>query len=578
MATKRQSQKEGESGRGVPDQNPNNRPASELVRNVFGGISHDDAVKIFEPFFRKTVREQVEHLLPKILGQSSRSGSSSDPTGTAHGVVLKLRFVNKLPATLFTGSKIEAEDKSPVMIELIDSRTNTRVTSDPLSSAKVLIQVLDGDIGSDNGEDLSEGKFNSKIVRKREGRRPLITGDLTITLRAGLGSLPNITFTDNSSWIRSRRFRLGARISQNIPIGVMVKEAFSGSFMVKDHRGEVYKKHHPPHPKDEVWRLEKIAKDRVLHRRLASKGIHKVEDFLRLLETKPSLLKTIICKGTSSKMWEAIEAHARACVIDDDQAFAYFQESTNTGLLLNSVYRVVKATFDGCTYIPVQELTLHQKALVQNLKRQAYENMNQLIPVSGALAVDTPQPMSGLSAETFLAPQEYPPIPLQGYIPMSHSALYGSEGLGIWQSEVSGPQMHVPPDLNFTPTVANSFAIGNIQSGDFNGGISFPSSSKGPAMTSTCFPSTSGWVPENGFFFGSSSGVAGEGGTFPSVPDFGLVLGPNNIPGSSLAVHNGRSRVAWCKVRAAFKLRSMRKVAARRRRTLASAARSMSCF
>lgn len=148
-----------------------------------------------------------------------------------------MRFVNNLPATVFTGTRIEAEDESLIEIQLIDSRTNTRVTSGPLSSAKVSILVLNGDFHSDNREDWSEHEFISNIMREREGRRPLITGDLTINLRQGLGCLSNITFTDNSSWIRSRRFRLGARILQKVSIQARVKEAASGSFIVKEHRG-----------------------------------------------------------------------------------------------------------------------------------------------------------------------------------------------------------------------------------------------------------------------------------------------------------------------------------------------------
>lgn len=45
---------------------------------------------------------------------------------------------------------------------------------------------------------------------------------------------------------------------------------------------EVYKKHHPPKLEDEVWRLEKIGKDGVFHKRLASAEINTVQDFLKM--------------------------------------------------------------------------------------------------------------------------------------------------------------------------------------------------------------------------------------------------------------------------------------------------------
>lgn len=54
-----------------------------------------------------------------------------------------------------------------------------------------------------------------------------------------------------------------------------------------------YKKHHPPGMLDEVWRLEKIAKDGASHKRLASHGICTVKDFLRLYVSKPHYLRQV---------------------------------------------------------------------------------------------------------------------------------------------------------------------------------------------------------------------------------------------------------------------------------------------
>ena len=55
----------------------------------------------------------------------------------------------------------------------------------------------------------------------------------------------------------------------------------------------VYKKHYPPFLRDEVWRLERIAKDGAFHTRLASKNILTVKDFLRLHVTDPSALRNV---------------------------------------------------------------------------------------------------------------------------------------------------------------------------------------------------------------------------------------------------------------------------------------------
>lgn len=112
------------------------------------------------------------------------------------------------------------------------------VTTGPLSSIKVEIVVLNGDFGKDENVSWTKEDFNANVVRAREGRRPLLTGDLVVALRNGVGTFGNVTFTDNSSWIRSRRFRLGVRVMESSATEERIREARSEPFMVKDHRGE----------------------------------------------------------------------------------------------------------------------------------------------------------------------------------------------------------------------------------------------------------------------------------------------------------------------------------------------------
>lgn len=150
----------------------------------------------------------------------------------------QLQFQNSLPQTLFTSSRIEAEGKVPVEIVMMDTELNKKITSGPLSSAKIEVLVLDGDFASYDNMEWTEKEFNEGIVREREGKRPLLTGDLVIMLNDGVGCLGDVSFTDNSSWIRSRKFRLGLRLVQSRCIEASVQEAVSGAFVVKDHRGE----------------------------------------------------------------------------------------------------------------------------------------------------------------------------------------------------------------------------------------------------------------------------------------------------------------------------------------------------
>lgn len=70
-------------------------------------------------------------------------------------------------------------------------------------------------------------------------------------------------------------------------------------------RFAVYKKHYPPALHDEVWRLDRIAKDGVLHKKLLKANIGTVEDFLRLLVKDPQKLRNVsiffcLCEETTN--------------------------------------------------------------------------------------------------------------------------------------------------------------------------------------------------------------------------------------------------------------------------------------
>lgn len=157
--------------------------------------------------------------------------------GSSGSRILQLHFEDQLPSMIFTGSRVESEDCSPLKVVLRDSTSGRIITSGPLSTAKVNILVLDGDFNSDDREDWGEREFTNKSVREREGKRPLLTGTLSIALREGVGYMEDVTFTDNSSWIRCGKFRLGAKL-QNVVGEASVREGISNAFKVKDHRGE----------------------------------------------------------------------------------------------------------------------------------------------------------------------------------------------------------------------------------------------------------------------------------------------------------------------------------------------------
>ncbi|KAL6182812.1 hypothetical protein ACLB2K_044224 [Fragaria x ananassa] len=157
---------------------------------------------------------------------------------------LYLVFGKSLSLPIFTESKISNEDYNQIQILVVD---NNMISSGshqmvPISlphPVKVEIVVLDGDFPSGDGKNWTSQEFNNNVLKERTGMRPLLIGDVNVTVRDGFAMIGDIEFTDNSSWIRSRRFRLGARVAPWFQ-GPRIREAITDAFVVKDHRGESY--------------------------------------------------------------------------------------------------------------------------------------------------------------------------------------------------------------------------------------------------------------------------------------------------------------------------------------------------
>ncbi|KAJ4817179.1 hypothetical protein LUZ62_029745 [Rhynchospora pubera] len=343
-----------------------------------------------EPFLRKVIQEEVQNALIRHAHVTQRYPLQIKAGSPRHRY--QLCFKTELPQTLFTNSPIKSQNNQPVRICLTDTIVNQVVTSSPLSSARVEIVVLDGDFNSDERTSWTEIEFAESIVREREGKRPLLSGDVEIKLAGGVGYLTDIAFTDNSSWRRNRRFRLGARLFVSSGgTEERVQEGVSSSFMVKDHRGESYKKHHPPALLDDVWRLEKIGKDGVFHRRLADFSISTVQDFLRRLVIDPEGLRSLLGSGMSNKMWEATIEHARECNLDYNKIYSYCSDE-GIVLLLNCIYEPVGSIF-GNNYCSLAELTLTQKAIVDRLRQECYKYPEKVIELNQEQAKNVQLPV-----------------------------------------------------------------------------------------------------------------------------------------------------------------------------------------
>ncbi|KAK9034493.1 hypothetical protein V6N11_050655 [Hibiscus sabdariffa] len=144
-------------------------------------------------------------------------------------------------------------------------------------------------------------------------------------------------------------------------------------------QNQMYEKHHPPMLEDEVWRLEKIGKDGVFHKNLASFGVNTVQDFLKMLIVYPGNLRNILGARMSEEMWNVTIKHAKTCVMGNKH---YVFQGSSYRILLNPICQLIKAEINGSIY-PTHKLSDVDRAYLENLVRQAYVNWSSLEEMEG---------------------------------------------------------------------------------------------------------------------------------------------------------------------------------------------------
>ncbi|XP_074557136.1 uncharacterized protein LOC141813127 isoform X2 [Curcuma longa] len=291
------------------------RPLSEdgEIGEGSGRLKRSRSLIIFRDAKRAQISRPVltrEDLLPRRAMQEVRPllTNSAPPVPR-----YQLRFQNCLPNCVYTCREIMTKDKDPLQISLVDTATGDVVAFGPLSSENIMVLVLDGLYCGTKQKDKKE--FENHIVRQRDGKGPLLKGKLVIQLTDGVGYLQDISFTDNSSWTPSKKFRLAVCCETE-----GIQEGISDPFRVKELRSALNEKHHPPKLTDQVWNLEKIRKDGRYHQRLTKAGILNVQQFLLALSINPENLRMLLQNGSSPKRripdkeWEAIITNAQECI------------------------------------------------------------------------------------------------------------------------------------------------------------------------------------------------------------------------------------------------------------------------
>ncbi|XP_030534284.1 protein SAR DEFICIENT 1-like [Rhodamnia argentea] len=391
-----------------------------------------------EPMLRRVVNEEVERSLARCSRTLTRVPSlrmqALEPSS------LELRFSKSLNLPIFTGSKIMDVDGSQLQIILVDTRGDQAVLTSLPSLIKVEIVVLDGDFPPGDRTNWTSEEFERNIVRERQGKRPLLAGELSVTMRNnGMASIGEIELTDNSSWIRSRKFRLGARVSPGSYQGVRIHEAMTEAFTVKDHRGELYKKHYPPQLGDEVWRLEKIGKEGAFHKKLGDAGINTVQDFLKLSVVDPSKLRKILGPGMSEKIWDATIKHARTC--EKGNKHYIFQGPTFT-ITLNPICQVERAVVNGQIHTHKDLSNNIIRPYIESLVREAYSHWSTLEEIDGLVFPETAQLTLGEMEDPCPTHYHLADKAFGEYLPSNHAQVGASNDWQITSAFGTAPFEH----------------------------------------------------------------------------------------------------------------------------------------
>ncbi|KAL3512925.1 hypothetical protein ACH5RR_025642 [Cinchona calisaya] len=244
---------------------------------------------------------------------------------------LQMRFLNNISEPVYTGIPIKGEGTC-LRVALVDAHGGIIVKSGPEASAEVGIHVIDKSFDKNDGEDWTPDEFKTKILGGRQGK---LGGATNICLKEGVGCVDGIFFCHTKVPLSKIEVRLGAKIV-NVSEGVRIREAITEPFTVRDRRG-IKKKDYTLSLHDKVWRLKSIGRDGPFHRKLSTKNINTVADFLTEFSMNPQGLRDILGKSMSAKHFEAAVNHAQTCKRNlKDHYFSPASEQ-DAGVMLKNV-------------------------------------------------------------------------------------------------------------------------------------------------------------------------------------------------------------------------------------------------
>lgn len=176
-----------------------------------------------------------------VLYSTFLSLSNAENDGHHHNQtkqrLLNLQFSDKISSPVRTGEEIKGVGGNYLRVTLVNE-TGELVDSGPESCAEVHIFALKGDENEgENGFCFDDSAINAR--GKNIKKAAVLVGDLELKLNKGIGILANIKFRSSSNHV-SGMFKIGARIVVDSfhCAGIVVQDAKTASFRVKDYRGK----------------------------------------------------------------------------------------------------------------------------------------------------------------------------------------------------------------------------------------------------------------------------------------------------------------------------------------------------
>ncbi|MED6193100.1 hypothetical protein PIB30_015984 [Stylosanthes scabra] len=372
----------------LPDTSGSSNDMALLLDSAIKKALHETIPPMLQQMIPPIIEQMIPPMLQRYLSSPcdglSVKRQISPPAGG--GRSLQLCLMKGLPSTIFTQINVTAEDSSPLQIAICDATIQQpkfpRVDG---PCVKVELCVLKGDFET---EDWTSEEFNKNIESPRDGKGPLLKGETVIVVKNGVGCFKKVEFTDNSSWTRSGKFRIGFRLVQSNSSQIVdIKEGRSEPIRVKDKRGVANEKPDRPSLDDRVSCLHKIAKNGPIRKQLSSNGIKTVKDLLRLHTTDQASLRHVqkTC-NIPGRSWEKIIEHAKSCELDHEERFVYqyftgtAQQQPAATLILNCIYEPLEVSSDGQNFYSLESLSLEDKRWVESIKQEAYKNLKDLKP------------------------------------------------------------------------------------------------------------------------------------------------------------------------------------------------------